>query len=79
MIFEVMNIKGIKVTDFYFSFGNNLTVFIISLHSVIIFLSYTDKNAFSVAFVPGGLGGKFDTTYLFDDFLAMVRGNRKEG
>jgi len=38
-------------------------------------LKYTGKNAFSVAFVPGGLGGPFDTTYLFDEFLAMVRGN----
>lgn len=36
-------------------------------------LKYADKAAFSVAFVPAGLGGKFDTTYLFDDFLAMVR------
>ncbi len=36
-------------------------------------LKYPGKAAFSVAFVPAGLGGKFDTTYLFDDFLAMVR------
>ena len=36
-------------------------------------LKYADKRAFSVAFVPGGLGGSFDTTYLFDEFLAMVR------
>lgn len=37
-------------------------------------LKYEGKNAFSVAFVPGGLGGPFDTTYLFDEFLATVRG-----
>lgn len=36
-------------------------------------LRYEGKAAFSVAFVPGGLGGPFDTTYLFDEFLAMVR------
>lgn len=36
-------------------------------------LRYADKAAFSVAFVPAGLGAQFDTTYLFDDFLAMVR------
>ena len=36
-------------------------------------LRYEGKNAFSVAFVPAGLGGPFDTTYLFDEFLAMVR------
>jgi len=36
-------------------------------------LRYADKKAFSVAFVPGGLGGPFDTTYLFDEFLATVR------
>jgi len=38
-------------------------------------LKYAGKAAFSVAFVPGGLGGPFDTTYLFDEFLAMVREN----
>ena len=38
-------------------------------------LRYEGKKAFSVAFVPGGLGGRFDTTYLFDQFLAMVREN----
>lgn len=38
-------------------------------------LKYTGKDAFSVAFIPAGLGGPFDTTYLFDEFLAMVRGN----
>ncbi|MBQ4265545.1 MAG: glutamine-hydrolyzing carbamoyl-phosphate synthase small subunit [Clostridia bacterium] len=36
-------------------------------------LKYAGKRAFSVAFVPGGLGGPFDTTYLFDEFLAMAR------
>ena len=36
-------------------------------------LKYAGKKAFSVAFIPAGLGGPFDTTYLFDDFLAMVR------
>ena len=36
-------------------------------------LRYEGKQAFSVAFVPGGLGGPFDTTYLFDEFLATVR------
>lgn len=39
-------------------------------------LRYAGKPAFSVQFVPGGLGGAFDTTYLFDDFLNMVRENR---
>ena len=39
-------------------------------------LRYEGKEAFSVAFVPGGLGGRFDTTYLFDDFLDMVRKNQ---
>ncbi|MBQ7785778.1 MAG: carbamoyl phosphate synthase small subunit [Clostridia bacterium] len=39
-------------------------------------LRYEGKNAFSVQFVPAGLGGPFDTTYLFDDFLDMVRKNR---
>ena len=36
-------------------------------------LRYAGRKAFSVAFVPGGLGGPFDTTYLFDEFLATVR------
>ena len=36
-------------------------------------LRYAGSKAFSVAFVPGGLGGPFDTTYLFDEFLATVR------
>ena len=36
-------------------------------------LKYEGKKAFSVAFIPSGLGGPFDTTYLFDEFLAMVR------
>jgi len=39
-------------------------------------LCYEGKDAFSVAFVPGGLGGPFDTTYLFDNFLNMVRKNQ---
>ena len=39
-------------------------------------LAYEDREAFSVAFVPGGLGGPFDTTYLFDNFLNMVRKNQ---
>ena len=39
-------------------------------------LVYEGKNAFSVAFAPGGLGGPFDTTYLFDNFLEMVRKNQ---
>ena len=38
-------------------------------------LKYEGKKAFSVAFIPAGLGGPFDTTYLFDEFLAMVREN----
>ena len=38
-------------------------------------LKYEGKKAFSVAFIPAGLGGSFDTTYLFDEFLAMVREN----
>ncbi|MBR5560654.1 MAG: carbamoyl phosphate synthase small subunit [Clostridia bacterium] len=36
-------------------------------------LRYEGKKAFSVAFIPAGLGGPFDTTYLFDEFLAMAR------
>jgi len=39
-------------------------------------LVYEGKNAFSVAFVPGGLGGPFDTTHLFDKFLSAVRENQ---
>jgi len=38
-------------------------------------LVYEGRNAFSVAFVPGGLGGAFDTTHLYDSFLNMVRKN----
>ena len=38
-------------------------------------LRYEGKDAFSVAFIPAGLGGPFDTTYLFDDFLGMIRRN----
>lgn len=36
-------------------------------------LKYEGGDAFSVAFIPSGLGGPFDTTYLFDDFIRMVR------
>ena len=39
-------------------------------------LAYAGMDAFSVAFVPGGLGGPFDTTYLYDNFLAVVRANK---
>lgn len=38
-------------------------------------LRYEGKDAFSVQFIPGGLGGTFDTTYLYADFLSMVRKN----
>lgn len=38
-------------------------------------LRYDGRDAFSVAFIPAGLGGPFDTTYIFDDFLTMVRKN----
>ena len=41
-------------------------------------LKYEGRDAFSVAFIPSGLGGPFDTTYLFDDFMSMVRGNRAQ-
>ena len=40
-------------------------------------LVYEDKDAFSVQFIPSGLGGSFDTTALFDRFLNMVRANRE--
>lgn len=40
-------------------------------------LAYEGKDAFSVQFVPSGLGGPFDTTYLFDRFLKMVRESRE--
>ena len=39
-------------------------------------LRYAGGKAFSVAFVPAGLGGRFDTTYLYDEFLNAVRENR---
>lgn len=39
-------------------------------------LRYAGGKAFSVAFVPSGLGGRFDTTYLYDEFLNAVRENR---
>lgn len=41
-------------------------------------LVYEGKNAFSVQFIPTGLGGPFDTAYLFDDFLKTVRANRNQ-
>ncbi len=41
-------------------------------------LRYEAKHAFSVQFIPAGLGGPFDTTYLFDNFLDMVRGNKAQ-
>ena len=40
-------------------------------------LVYEGKDAFSVQFIPSGLGGSFDTTALFDRFLKMVRANRE--
>ena len=36
-------------------------------------LRYAEAQAFSVQFTPGMSGGAFDTTYLYDDFYAMVR------
>lgn len=38
-------------------------------------LRYAGTKAFSVQFTPGMSGGAFDTTYLYDDFFAMVRTN----
>lgn len=38
-------------------------------------LVYEGKDAFSVAFVPGGLGGPFDTTHLYDRFLELAAKN----
>ena len=41
---------------------------------------YTDRQAFSVQFHPEACGGPRETSYLFDDFLTMVReGKAKEG
>ena len=40
---------------------------------------YTDKNAFSVQFHPEACGGPRETSYLFDDFLTMVRNCRNGG
>ena len=37
-----------------------------------------NQDAFSVAFIPAGLGGPFDTTYLYDNFLAAVRAKQAE-
>ncbi len=39
---------------------------------------YTDKKAFSVQFHPEACGGPRETSYLFDDFLEMVRQNKRE-
>lgn len=39
---------------------------------------YTDRPAFSVQFHPEACGGPRETAYLFDDFLAMVRGNKNK-
>ncbi|MBQ2833877.1 MAG: glutamine-hydrolyzing carbamoyl-phosphate synthase small subunit [Clostridia bacterium] len=39
-------------------------------------LRYAGRDAFSVQFIPAGLGGPFDTTYIFDEFLDMVRRNQ---
>ena len=41
-------------------------------------LVYEGRDAFSVQFIPSGLGGPFDTTALFDDFLKTVRANREK-
>ena len=38
---------------------------------------YTDRAAFSVQFHPEACGGPRETAYLFDDFLAMVRGEKE--
>lgn len=41
---------------------------------------YTDRQAFSVQFHPEACGGPRETSYLFDDFLTMVRTSKaKEG
>ncbi len=39
---------------------------------------YTDKNAFSVQFHPEACGGPRETSYLFDDFIEMVRQNKRK-
>lgn len=39
---------------------------------------YTDRKAFSVQFHPEACGGPRETSYLFDDFLAMVRENKSK-
>ena len=41
-------------------------------------LVYEGRDAFSVQFIPSGLGGPFDTTALFDNFLKTVRANREK-
>ena len=38
-------------------------------------LRYAGRDAFSVQFMPGTTGGAFDTTYLYEDFLKLVRRN----
>ncbi len=40
---------------------------------------YTDRNAFSVQFHPEACGGPRETSYLFDDFLNMVRAAKQTG
>lgn len=40
-------------------------------------LTYEGREAFSVQFIPSGLGGPFDTTILFDNFLKTVRASRE--
>ena len=37
-------------------------------------MAYPDDRCFSVQFHPEACGGPFDTQYLFDDFLALMRG-----
>ena len=39
---------------------------------------YTDRKAFSVQFHPEACGGPRETSYLFDDFLTMVRENKSK-
>ena len=40
---------------------------------------YTDKNAFSVQFHPEACGGPRETSYLFDDFLTLVKDHMNGG
>ncbi|HIU16807.1 MAG TPA: glutamine-hydrolyzing carbamoyl-phosphate synthase small subunit [Candidatus Ventricola intestinavium] len=39
---------------------------------------YTDRRAFSVQFHPEACGGPRETSYLFDDFLTMVRESKSK-